>query len=116
MAQANSRERKRTRKEECKECGFTERVNDEGLRKEREEDEKEKAETCRHCRDMKDDDEGLQCDGCGLWFHRECEKKEEGMLWFCEGCKPKVRKNLDEMKNMKNLEMKKELLTVKKRQ
>ncbi|KAK4325791.1 hypothetical protein Pmani_003733 [Petrolisthes manimaculis] len=81
---------------------------------------------CKQCRrKVQGDDEGIQCDKCGLWYHAVCEnigealykdlQKDNDELWFCRRCKPTVKKNLLENKKLKedNVRMKEELQEVK---
>ena len=51
---------------------------------------------------VKDDQQGLQCDGCSLWYHAPCQKVtkpaitalrkfvEMGVCWFCSRCRPSI--------------------------
>jgi hypothetical protein len=62
-----------------------------------EKDKQEKAEICQNCQSkVKDDDDGIQCDICMVWFHSECEDVSQEMYkemaankqlhWYCKAC------------------------------
>ncbi|KAK3887867.1 hypothetical protein Pcinc_008017 [Petrolisthes cinctipes] len=83
-------------------------------------------ETCMVCaRRVSSDEEGVQCDGCQGWYHRECEEmdrelylqigKHKGMCWFCTDCQVNVKKNMVETGKLReiNANMKKELDLIK---
>ena len=49
---------------------------------------------------VKNEDNGLQCDGCRMWYHIRCDKVEkklykvhmehEDLIWLCRKCKPQL--------------------------
>ncbi|KAK4311951.1 hypothetical protein Pmani_016582 [Petrolisthes manimaculis] len=113
------------KKKECKECGYLGKVNEDEICINCEEEDKRKMDLnkCKQCRrKVQGDDEGIQCDKCGLWYHAVCEnigealykdlQKDNDELWFCRRCKPTVKKNLLENKKLKedNVRMKEELI------
>ena len=80
------------------------------------------ASTCIRCsKAVLDEDEGVACDVCGLWFHAECVKVTKGLYkelkkqregigsvkWFCMCCSktgPKsIVDSLNEMKGRQGL-------------
>lgn len=84
-----------------------------------EEEERVKRETCKHCKKVSNSQDGLECDNCASWFHRQCENIEDlwkelqakkGMLYLCKVCAPKIKRNLQEMNKirMESQETKKE--------
>ena len=68
-----------------------------------------------------DDQDGIQCDVCNLWYHRECiklskeeyriQKRNETSKWFCEKCIGEIQDTKQELKVSKdqNKKLQKEL-------
>ena len=66
-------------------------------------------ETCKQR--VKDEQQGLQCDGCEKWFHRACENVSSGeykylsmmeeLMWFCRRCKSNYKTVREENKNLR---------------
>lgn len=77
-----------------------------------------------------DDDKALECDTCCRWFHCSCdlvsdttynaldEEVENGLAWYCSGCRCGVKKLSDMFKVMINRQVKTEedVKTIQRRQ
>jgi hypothetical protein len=82
------------------------------------------AEVCQLCKDeVKDNEEGLECDSCKSWFHCKCAKVTKamyavmsshnvnkgkkavvgscGLYWFCVGCDVHVKKWVSSSQEMR---------------
>lgn len=67
-----------------------------------EESKGESEDKCLNCRKIvREDDDGLQCEVCELWFHSGCQGmtsetyriiNQEGIHWFCKNCDKRVSK------------------------
>ena len=125
MADEGSGGRYKKHKAICKKCEFKGYVNEEELCRNCEEEEGARKEICSVCtKRVRKNERGLQCDSCQVWHHVKCEKvedevyevlkKQQGTLWFCTPCNPKVRANLREAsKIIEENKMKKELHVLK---
>jgi len=99
-----------TRNKECKECKFTGKVNAE--EKCRSCVEKERYAWCRGCGlEVRDNDQGLNCDICQQWLHAQCEKvgaglyrelqEAEKLAWGCTKCITQAKRHPDIVRKMR---------------
>lgn len=98
------------KKKKCIKCGRQESLINNKCKKYHDEECRPDDE-CGNCqRPVRESENGLQCDGCDIWYHAGCEripvemykmyKKYKEELWFCQACKPTVKQYIRKMRDI----------------